>query len=60
MIAFFSYLSSNLHEAFINCNDFNSMIDVCVDVCEMYSAIKITHNKNQCDVPGCQVKSVIV
>ena len=39
--------------------NFDSVLDACAEnIREMYSAIKITHTKNKCDIQGCQVRSI--
>lgn len=58
MIVFFLYTSDNLHVAFSNFNDFESVINVYIDnICEMYSALKIIHDTNLCNSSNCQVNS---
>ena len=58
-IAFFTYLNSNLSNKLNNCNNFNEVIDVCVEnVFEFHSVIKLVRGSCLCNLENCQVKSV--
>ena len=57
-IAFFTYLNSNLSSKLNNCNNFNEVIDVCVEsVFEFYFVIKLVQGSCLCNLENCQVKS---
>ena len=53
---FFSYLNSNLSKKFNDCNNFDELIDVCVEnVFEFHAVIKLVHGSRSCDLENCQV-----
>ena len=55
---FFSYLNSNLSKKFNDCNNFDELIDVCVEnVFEFHAVIKLTHGSRSCNLENYQVKS---
>ena len=58
-IPFFTYLNSNLSNKLNDCNNFNELIDICVEnVFEFHSVIKLVHGSRFCNLENCQVKSV--
>ena len=58
-IALFNPISKNFYSKLINCNDFNDLIDICVEnVNEFSSAIKRIHGSQPCKLETCQVRFV--
>ena len=57
-IAFFKHLNSNLSSKLNHCNNFNEVIDVCVEnVFEFHTVIKLVHGSHLYNTENCQVKS---
>lgn len=58
-IALFNPISKNFYSKLINCNDFNDLIDICVEnINEFSSAIKRIHGSQPCKLETCQVRFV--
>ena len=57
VIAFFSYLNSNLSKRFNDCNNFDELIDVCVEsIFEFHAVINLAHGSRFCNLEDRQVK----
>ena len=56
-IVFFSYLNSNLSKRFNDCNNFDDLIDICVEsISEFHAVIKLAHGSRFCNLENCLVK----